>query len=1068
LTVLAFLLPAPWNQARAVSAESPNSEPAASKDPVPRFDSSPESILSAIELLESGSDAKCHSSANRFEDFLYGTPLSDEARQEQFELQKTLVHRIWGRASRAAAQAGEATVGPQRLQPPTDELFLWERDFDGQLRVTFPGMAPVTIPAVRVEQYGSIAYSLRAILAAQQDFIISGGELLHTLAPDAVDLMRESIDAVTLSALMLADQSSRERNEAEVSVSGMREAWQQLLPGLRSPPAGGPIAFEPELPAAADSRSQGLKLLDDMIDGKTAAYRAYNDLSQKQTRALFLSNTARFYARTPLPRNQLERRRIISAFNTTLDDFTIALLLEADGNAHRAGHRLIRASDANGAVQRIIPHEIDEFEDVHLFPRLGATDRVSLEAYDCDSFRDFGIHWPALKRAARAVPEEVALPDPLAAEILAEAISQYGVLLLRVAGTLAKQGSDNVRLQPRDFAAGAALIGDRATRHQQAPPVPDSRSHIRSADRDDGNEIHEVFFTDVTDSSGVTFTHRSSRWLGEFRHKLLKTPPTFSGGGIAAEDVDGDSDVDLLFVGGIGNALLVNDGHGRFTDVTRRAGIVLTRPDGSHAEARKPIIADFDNDGRQDILITYVDDDHRLFRNTGGIRFEDLSSGSGLRGKGMIGGPATVFDFDGDGLLDIYIGYFGDYLHGAIPTFDRDNRNALPNKLFRNLGGMRFGDVTRGSGTDDRGWAQAVSHVDFDRDGRQDIIVANDYGRNAFFRNLGDGTFENAAPALGVTKAYHSMNVGISDLNDDGHPDIYISNLATLVKDNKYVFPDVTTPLDLNLRAMAGMLVKESDMLYMSRVEQGRLAAYEPSKDVERGSTSTGWAWDAEFFDFDHDGDDDLYLVNGTNDYNAFSMVYNQRDEGGGTEQLLLSHSRESNVFYENEGGKLKNVSPRSGVDFVGNSRSTAYLDFDGDGDLDIAINGFHAAAKVFRNNSEKRGLNWLKIRLIGDPSRGSNRDAIGARMLVTTDGGLRISREIQGGSGYMSMNPKQQHFGLGRAEAVRVQIVWPNGEEQSLEGVAANRSYSVRQGAGMAVDGRRSTISGPPAGARP
>ena len=103
-------------------------------------------------------------------------------------------------------------------------------------------------------------------------------------------------------------------------------------------------------------------------------------------------------------------------------------------------------------------------------------------------------------------------------------------------------------------------------------------------------------------------------WLGRFRHQPLNTPPTFSGGGVAAEDINGDGHFDLLFVGGIGNALLINDGHGRFTDITEQAGIALLRPDGTHGEARKPIIADFDNDGRQDILITYANDDHRLYR----------------------------------------------------------------------------------------------------------------------------------------------------------------------------------------------------------------------------------------------------------------------------------------------------------------------------------------------------------------------------------------------------------------------------------------------------------------------
>ena len=121
------------------------------------------------------------------------------------------------------------------------------------------------------------------------------------------------------------------------------------------------------------------------------------------------------------------------------------------------------------------------------------------------------------------------------------------------------------------------------------------------------------------------------------------------------------------------------------------------------------------------------------------------------------------------------------------------------------------------------------------------------------------------------------MNVGISDMNHDGHPDIYISNMASLVKDDKYIFPDVNTPMHLDLRAMSGMLIKESDVLYMSRLDGKQLTAYEPSKDIERGATSTGWAWDAEFLDFDCDGDDDLYLVNGTNDYHAYAAIYQLR-----------------------------------------------------------------------------------------------------------------------------------------------------------------------------------------------
>jgi hypothetical protein len=371
---------------------------------------------------------------------------------------------------------------------------------------------------------------------------------------------------------------------------------------------------------------------------------------------------------------------------------------------------------------------------------------------------------------------------------------------------------------------------------------------------------------------------------------------------------------------------------------------------------------------------------------------------------------------------------------------------------------MRFEDVTEKSGTGDRGWAQAVSHLDFDGDGWQDIVVANDYGLNAFFRNRGDGRFEDLAENFGMSKALHSMNVGVTDINVDGFPDIYISNIATLVKDNKYTFPDVNTPLDFDLKAMSGMLVKEADTFLVSDSVNGEFSGYTISKDIERGATSTGWAWDAEFFDFDHDGDDDLYLVNGTNDYNAFSMIYRNQSEGKDAGAVLLSHSRESNVFFLNDEARLKNRSGKSGADFTGNSRSTAYFDFDSDGDLDIAVNNFHGRATLLRNNSEEHGRRWLKIKLVGDPEKGSSRDAIGARIDVSVGETLKNSRVVQGGSGYLSMNPKQQHFGLADAEFADLRIVWPNGEEQEFARVATNHAYTIFEGSSI----KRADASGP------
>ena len=180
-------------------------------------------------------------------------------------------------------------------------------------------------------------------------------------------------------------------------------------------------------------------------------------------------------------------------------------------------------------------------------------------------------------------------------------------------------------------------------------------------------------------------------------------------------------------------------GTARFEDVTAKTPLNWKREDNTFGEPRQPIIADFDNDGKPDILIIYANDDHRLYRNEGDLQFKDVTAGSGLGGSGLIAGPATVCDINGDGLLDVYIGYFGNYVKGVLPTLDRHNLNASPNRLFLNQGNFHFKDITVDSGTDHDGWAQAMSHTDLDGDGRQDLIVGNDFGVNAYLRNLGDG-----------------------------------------------------------------------------------------------------------------------------------------------------------------------------------------------------------------------------------------------------------------------------------------------------------------------------------------
>ena len=205
----------------------------------------------------------------------------------------------------------------------------------------------------------------------------------------------------------------------------------------------------------------------------------------------------------------------------------------------------------------------------------------------------------------------------------------------------------------------------------------------------------------------------------------------------------------------------------------------------------------------------------------------------------------------------------------------------------------------------------------------------------------------------------------------------------------------------------------------------------------------------ADFFDADNDGDNDLYVLNGMNEFNLYSSEnpYYADPLTNQSENVYIPVStKESNVFFVNEGGKLTNKSENSGLDYLGNSRSATYLDFDRDGDLDIAINNYHDSAVIYRNNLSTFDSQWIKVRLVGNVDKRVNRDAIGAKIILTTNEGQTIWREIHGSIGYMSVHPKTQHIGIGQSKIDNIKIIWPNSEVQILTSLTANREHVVVQ----------------------
>ena len=1007
-------------------------------------------VIEEIRKLEGERDPKCHATASRLEDLIYGTSLTTEARLAKNDLQKALAARLWAAASASAKARKAKQVDAADINEARRKIFEYGQlaNGDWQLRI---GAEAISITKTDKRQYATVAYGLRAILAVEQEQLLGLSPRLLPLDEPAITTLKEALDLMTLAVLQRTDRSAREQSRYEISKEPLEAQWARFVPA-QAPVRGG--AAKPA-PARTDYR-----LLKAVIRQKIDSFEKYNQLSM----SVFLRNLQVYFARHRWPKDPELAAEFRSLYTEAMVAFSQDLLKGAEDLAAKGKQPLLRAAEVERFAQRFIPHRLNEYEDAIFFPLLPKAQRIEIEAYDMDAFRDGGLHWRYLQYVIEDPKWRGRLePDPYAAEVLTENIAQFGVLLLRETGRLAKEAGLET-LHPRYLDPALKAIQAKIDAHAQAKPTKVEPAPIVSAS---GQAPGAAAFVDITRASGIAYHHRMSSWLArlirsyisraEGKPGELTIPPAFQGSGVAAEDIDNDGHIDLLFLGGAGNRLYRNRGDGSFIDVTERAGINWTRPDGTFGEPRQAVFADFDNDGWQDLLITYANDAHRLYRNLGDGRFADVTEAAGLGGEGEVGGPATVFDFDQDGRPDIYIGYFGNYVQGVFPTLARRNSNAANDRLFRNLGSLRFADLTTSAGIDNRGWSQAITHTDFDGDGRQDVIVGNDFGVNKYYRNLGNGRFADVAAQLGTDKPSYSMGIGLADLNGDELPDIYISNIVLMNKDEKYVLPSETTAMKFNPDKLARMRVVEANDLFLSRRVANDLPQYEHSDRVGRGYTATGWSWNAEFFDLDNDGDDDLYVVNGTNAYNMYSKdnPYYTDPDGQPRKVEFPVENAETNVLFINAGGML-NMAANSGADVHGNSRSAIVADLDGDGAMDLALNGFSEPAVVLKNAGTGNGNRWAKIRLVGDPARGVSRDALGAKLLVSAGKGPSQWREVRSTGSYLSSLPKEQHFGLGKAESFKLRVIWPDGSRSEIDDLAANRRYLIDQ-----VTGRPRSLPG-------
>ena len=495
-------------------------------------------------------------------------------------------------------------------------------------------------------------------------------------------------------------------------------------------------------------------------------------------------------------------------------------------------------------------------------------------------------------------------------------------------------------------------------------------------------------------------------------------------GGVAVFDYNNDGRLDVFFTNGAHipslkktnpsfyNRLYENQGGGTFADVTEAAGLA-----GS-GYSMGAAVGDYDNDGRPDLYVTGVNV-NALYRNDGKGAFTDVTDKTGVTGRVASGRkPWSVasawVDYDSDGHLDLFVVNYLDWSFAKNQLCGDPGKrlscspalyDGLPNMLYRNNGDGTFADVSAAAGIAvhiGKGMSAAVA--DYNDDGRPDIFVTNDSERNFLFRNVDGKRFEEVAVEAAVAFTedgipVSSMGLDFRDLDNDGRPDVTITALT-----------NETYPLFMN----------EGGGLFVDATYSALIGL----------SSNTMSGWGNGVFDFDGDGWKDIFTAN--------SHV---------SENLELYREQKyklPNAVFQNGGnGTFEDVSGAAGLETAAAHRGTAFGDLDGDGRIDVVVSAIGEPAEILYNVSEP-ARHWILLRLIGSKS---NRDGIGTRIKLTTESGAVQYNHATTAVGYAGASDQRVHFGLGEDARIReIELHWPGGAVQVFEDVAVDQILEVRE----------------------
>jgi len=550
-------------------------------------------------------------------------------------------------------------------------------------------------------------------------------------------------------------------------------------------------------------------------------------------------------------------------------------------------------------------------------------------------------------------------------------------------------------------------------------------------------------FEDVAEKAGLGAIHRA--YLPNAARNV-PIPGEHMPPGAAVLDYDGDGKEDLFIVGGDGNHLYHNRGDGTYEDVTQRAGVA-----GQSGEAVGALAFDYDNDGRMDLYVTYLNRPNLLYHNKGDGTFEEVGTRAGVALNDYCTSAAAL-DYDRDGLPDLYVLVYGPRDRG--PNIQANN--APPNHLFRNNGDGTFTDVSKASRTDDTGWGLAVESADLDGDGWPDIYVANDFGNHTYLHNNRDGTFTNTAKKNGILDPGFGMGVAIDDFDGDGRLDLYVSNYSFpmnwFLRDPRFPMPEFPYSLGRPLVWRRLQALSRGSSLFRATGD----GSFERVSD-EADVWDTSWSWGCVFVDADLDGRADIFVVNGMvtgknprereiDFWNTMSAEYRKFEKGIPTadfgEDSLWGHTPKR--FYKNlDGRHFAELAAVTGLESDANQRGLVITDVKGDGTPDLLATGFLQRPSLWINRNPTHARP-LSITLEGNPSASgpykSTREALGATVTVEV-GGLVRAQVVAAGYSFLSSGSKALYFGLGdHASADKVTVIWPSGKRTQLKDVPSGK----------------------------